>query len=77
MTEPPVCMQGSGPPAYDTAMSQLTDPMMKHIEATFAEGPYLLGERFTAVDILYMSLFEHASGVHARQAQHERHGIRW
>jgi glutathione S-transferase len=24
------------------------------------QGPHILGERFTAVDILYLSLFEHA-----------------
>ena len=34
--------------------------MMAHIEQTLSQGPYVLGDRFTAVDILYMSLFQHA-----------------
>jgi glutathione S-transferase len=60
LTEPLVYMKGSKLLAQDAAMSHLNDPMMKHIEATLTAGPYILGERFTAVDILYMSLFEHA-----------------
>jgi glutathione S-transferase len=60
LTEPLVYMKGSKLLAQDAAMSHLNDAMMKHIEATLTAGPYILGERFTAVDILYMSLFEHA-----------------
>ena len=32
--------------------------MMRNIEETLTHGPFMLGERFTAVDILYISLFE-------------------
>jgi glutathione S-transferase len=32
--------------------------MMEHITHTLAAQPYFLGERFTAVDILFMPLFE-------------------
>jgi glutathione S-transferase len=60
LTEPLVYMKGTKLLARDAAMSHLNDAMMKHIEATLTAGPYILGERFTAVDILYMSLFEHA-----------------
>jgi glutathione S-transferase len=60
LTEPLVYMKGTKLLAQDATMSHLNDAMMKHIEATLTEGPYILGERFTAVDILYMSLFEHA-----------------
>ena len=60
LTEPLLYMQGHQMLAQDAAMTQLNTAMMRHIEATLAAGPYLLGERFTAVDILYMSLFEQA-----------------
>jgi glutathione S-transferase len=60
LTEPLVYMKGHRLLAQDAAMSHLDREMMRHIEATLAAGPYILGERFTAVDILYMSLFEHA-----------------
>jgi glutathione S-transferase len=60
LTEPLVYMKGSKLLAQDAAMSHLNEAMMKHIEATLKAGPYILGERFTAVDILYMSLFEQA-----------------
>lgn len=60
LTEPLVYMKGTGALARDATMSHLDDAMMRHIEATLLAGPYILGERFTAVDILYMSLFEHA-----------------
>lgn len=60
LTEPLVYMKGSQALERDAAMSRLYQSMMRHIEDTLAQGPYLLGERFTAVDILYMSLFEQA-----------------
>jgi glutathione S-transferase len=60
LTEPLVYMKGHKMLAQDAAMSGLNEAMMRHIEATLASGPYILGERFTAVDILYMSLFEQA-----------------
>lgn len=60
LTEPLVYMKGKQLLAQDAAMSHLNEAMMRHIEDTLAAGPYILGERFTAVDILYMSLFEQA-----------------
>jgi glutathione S-transferase len=63
LTEPLVYMKGTKVLAQDAAMSHLNDAMMKHIEATLTAGPHILGERFTAVDILYMSLFEHARSL--------------
>lgn len=60
LTEPLVYLKGGGLLARDASMSQLNEAMMHHIEATLSAGPYLLGERFTAVDILFMSLFEKA-----------------
>jgi len=60
LTEPLVYMKGRKLLEQDAAMSHLNDAMMEHIHAALAAGPYILGERFTAVDILYMSLFEQA-----------------
>lgn len=60
LTEPLVYLKGGGLLASDASMLQLNEAMMHHIEATLAAGPYLLGEHFTAVDILFMSLFERA-----------------
>ena len=60
LTEPLVYMKGKKMLAQDLAMSTLNTAMMQHIEETLAQGPFMLGERFTAVDILYMSLFEQA-----------------
>jgi glutathione S-transferase len=60
LTEPLIYMKGTGALDKDEAMSRLNSSMMKHIEHTLANGPYILGNRFTAVDILYMSLFERA-----------------
>lgn len=63
LTEPLVYMKGTKVLAQDTAMSRLEAAMMRHIESTLSESPYILGERFTAVDILYVSLFEHARAL--------------
>jgi glutathione S-transferase len=63
LTEPLVYMKGTKVLEADAAMSRLYEAMMSHIEQTLAKGPYILGERFTAVDILYMSLFERARGL--------------
>lgn len=60
LTEPLVYMKSRGLLKSDPDMSRLDGAMMRHIGEQLAEGPYLLGERFTAVDILYMSLFERA-----------------
>ncbi|HEY2659756.1 MAG TPA: glutathione S-transferase family protein [Caulobacteraceae bacterium] len=60
LTEPLIYMKGGRMLDNDPTMSRLNDAMMAYIETTLAQGPYILGDRFTAVDILYMSLFEHA-----------------
>ncbi len=60
LTEPLVYMKGQGLLAQDQAMSGLNESMMRHIRHTLQRGPYLLGPRFTAADILFMSLFEMA-----------------
>jgi glutathione S-transferase len=60
LTEPLVYMKGHRMLAHDAAMAGLDAAMMRHVESVLSEGPYLLGDRFTAVDILYMSLFEQA-----------------
>lgn len=60
LTEPLVYMKGHRMLAQDASMTALDAAMMRHIEAALAASPYILGERFTAVDILYMSLFEQA-----------------
>ena len=60
LTEPLIYMEARKLLAADTAMSRLFVSMMRNIEKSLATSPYLLGERFTAVDILYMSLFDHA-----------------
>jgi glutathione S-transferase len=63
VTEPLVYLKGTGALTRDATMSHFDDAMMRHIEATLAAGPYILGGRFTAVDILYMSLFERARAL--------------
>jgi glutathione S-transferase len=63
LTEPLLYMKGTRVLEMDAVMSRLYEAMMSHIEKTLAQGPYLLGERFTAVDILYMSLFERTRGL--------------
>ena len=60
LTEPLIYMKGTRVLDADAAMSRLNRDMMAHIEETLSQRPYMLGDRFTAVDILYMSLFEHA-----------------
>jgi glutathione S-transferase len=63
LAEPLLYMKGTKKLDTDMAMSRLYEAMMCHIEETLARGPYILGERFTAADILYMSLFERARGL--------------
>ena len=60
LAEPLIYMKGTRVLETDTAMARLYDSMIGNIESALAKSPYLLGERFTAVDILYMSLFEQA-----------------
>jgi len=58
MTEPLVNMKGAKLLQHSPPMARLDDAMMAHIEHTLSAQPYFLGPRFTAVDILYMPLFE-------------------
>ena len=60
LAEPLIYMKGTNVLAADTTMSRLYDSMLGNIGNALGTSPYLLGERFTAVDILYMSLFQHA-----------------
>jgi glutathione S-transferase len=60
LTEPLFYMKGTKVLETDRAMSRLFQSMMRHLEKNLSKGPYLLGERFTAADILYISLFEQA-----------------
>jgi glutathione S-transferase len=60
LAEPLFYMKGTRVLETDAAMSRLYDEMLCNIEKTLATGPFILGEHFTAVDILYMSLFESA-----------------
>lgn len=58
MTEPLVNMKGAQLLQHCAPLAHLNDAMMEHIEHTLTAGPWMLGERFTAVDILYIPLFE-------------------
>jgi len=60
LAEPLFYMKGTKVLETDAAMSRLFEAIMLNIERTLVKSPYLLGERFTAVDILYMSLFDQA-----------------
>jgi glutathione S-transferase len=60
LAEPLFYMKGTKALETDPAMSRLFQSMMRHLEKNLSKGPYLLGERFTAADILYISLFEQA-----------------
>lgn len=60
LTEPLVYMQGKKMLAHDAAMAHLNAAMMRHIVDILEKNEYLLGQRFTAADLLFMSLFEQA-----------------
>jgi glutathione S-transferase len=60
LAEPLLYMKGTQVLDKDAAMSRLFEAMMCNIEKTLAKTAFLLGERFTAADILYISLFERA-----------------
>src|SRR6202020_1555388 len=63
LAEPLLYMKGSKMLDTDRAMSRLFEGMIINLANTLAKSPYLLGERFTAVDILYISLFEQARAL--------------
>jgi glutathione S-transferase len=60
VAEPLVYMKAKGHLDGDPAMTGLYEGMLARVEAALAEHPYLLGEQFSAVDVLFMSLFEQA-----------------
>jgi glutathione S-transferase len=61
LAEPLFYMKGTKVLETDATMSRLFEDMMRHMEESLSTSLYLLGERFTAVDILYISLFERAA----------------
>lgn len=63
VSEPLVYMQATGMLARDNAMSKLYAQMKHHLEKVLSAGPYLLGERFTAADILMISLVQQARSL--------------
>jgi glutathione S-transferase len=63
LTEPLFYMKGTRVLDADPAMLRLYSAMMQNIEEALMRGPFLLGERFTAVDILYISLFDRLQGT--------------
>lgn len=60
LTEPLVYMRGKKMLESDPAMAYLNAAMMQHIVEILQSNSYFLGEQFTAVDLLFMSLFEQA-----------------
>jgi glutathione S-transferase len=68
LSEPLFYMKAINVLQSDAAMSHLYSAMMGHIEKTLSGSPYILGERFTAADILYMSLFEGARELLGKHA---------
>jgi glutathione S-transferase len=63
LAEPLLYMKAKKMLQTDAAMAHLFEAMLCSIEETLADSTYLLGERFTAADILYMSLFESFRGL--------------
>ena len=63
VSEPLVYMQATGALARDAAMAKLYAQMKHHLETVLTEGPCLLGERFTAADILMISLIQQARAL--------------
>lgn len=63
MTEPLVNMQAAQLLQHFAPYASLNEAMWQHLLHTLARQPFMLGERFTAVDILYIELFERLRGV--------------
>jgi glutathione S-transferase len=60
VAEPLIYMKAKGALAADAAMTGLYDGMMEHLQETLTRQPYLLGDEFSAADLLFMALFEQA-----------------
>jgi len=63
MTEPLLNMQAARLLQHFAPYAWLNDAMWQHLLHTLATQPFLLGENFTAVDILYIGLFERLRAV--------------
>ena len=63
MTEPLVNMQAAQLLQHFAPYARLNDAMWQHLLHTLATQPFMLGDRFTAVDILYIELFERLRAV--------------
>jgi len=63
MTEPLVNMQAAQLLQHFAPYARLNDAMWQHLRHTLATQPFMLGDRFTAVDILYIELFERLRAV--------------
>jgi glutathione S-transferase len=63
LSEPLIYMKGANVLGQDASMSRLYGAMMRRMERTLETGPFILEERFTALDILYVSLFEDACSL--------------
>lgn len=63
MTEPLLNMQAAQLLQHFAPYARLNDAMWQHLLHTLASQPYMLGERFTAVDVLYIELFERLRAV--------------
>jgi glutathione S-transferase len=60
VAEPLIYMKAKGSLEGDPAMTGLYEAMLARVDAALTAHPYLLGEQFSAVDVLFMSLFEQA-----------------
>lgn len=58
--EPLVYMKARGSLEGDKAMTALFVGMLQRLDDTLSQQPYLLGEAFSAVDVLFQSLLEQA-----------------
>ncbi|MCU1692306.1 MAG: hypothetical protein JWM64_1397 [Frankiales bacterium] len=60
VAEPLVYMQAKGWLEGDPAMRGLSASMLERVDEALSAHPYLLGERFSAVDVLFLGLLEQA-----------------
>jgi len=63
MTEPLVNMQAAKLLQHFAPYARLNDAMWRHLLHTLSTQPFMLGDVFTAVDILYIELFERLRAV--------------
>ena len=63
LSEPLIYMKARGALVNDAAMGALYTQMLHHLETVLGRGPWLLGERFTAADVLMIGLLEQARAL--------------